>query len=851
MMMGGCPVDRLEAFLTVHAPANTLMPAKGKTPAAVHRFGSWSWDRWRSLRRLQSSSSSNSSDGSSSDGSGSDGSSSGGDKGSVGKSWTGDVCLLLQDLCVIDVDCRDAEARLEASFGPMLACAPKERTARGAHYWFRRSALCDSDGYYNARSEIIPGVDLKTRCRTGTSGILVVAPSTNKTWVTDREPWSDGIRLDPIPDELLMAVARPRHRRLKDVPFRFEDGEEARLTVSEGLMETLAYFEPFLTGDLKMHSSSPTPVPCTREEFENVVRIFECDCESIDDLEGLRLALKACAKLGATQKDLAAEGILDRVIMHADVLKHFPEANPRLARTPVDPIHVAPIVCDPPPTSIEMYRMWDGVSASRLPQTAVDDGLRGKVMVDEDLYDRCKQRIPIPVLELMKRFPLALAGGNALYSVSSPRSGIPPGSDWDLYLYGICGSCEDNVADSILADNVADSILADNVADSILADNVTDSILADNVADSILADNVADSILEDIDADSILADNVADSILEDIDAYITGLSSPEGRVYAAPPRRSRNAITYVLSGGPGAADSIIVQVVLQLFEEPSDIVRRFDLAPCKIVVWFDKRDDDEVVEMQIRVTHDWIESIRRMSIVLHRDAWNLMTLHRAVKYSHKGFRVYLPGVRSSALVAARPSPSTTVVRHRRSVINGYFAYRVCMSNAYINERCARRSCASSNMDVSDLLPRLLHVEAALGFKAPATTASLVASHKTISKFTRGYTPMAYDDACKITGKSYLYALLQKCEIVCRGVWYAAAATLLSSSAPAETEAKAAAKEAAAPQIAWRRGGRLSHPVDVFPLRSHMNVTSYYEQIGAGLLDMDLFASPMPPAPRAR
>jgi hypothetical protein len=87
-----------------------------------------------------------------------------------------DFALLLQTLCVVDVDSHALANVLEQTF-PILLNVARERTSKGVHYFFSRSPLADNDGYYDARSPVLNGVDFKSRTATGTGGVIVTAPT--------------------------------------------------------------------------------------------------------------------------------------------------------------------------------------------------------------------------------------------------------------------------------------------------------------------------------------------------------------------------------------------------------------------------------------------------------------------------------------------------------------------------------------------------------------------------------------------------------------------------------------------------------------------------------------------------
>jgi len=173
-------VTLLRDWLMDEAPTNVLIPTeKGKkAPKHCHKNDAWTWAKFDASWHVK------------------------------GIRWNSlyDVGILLRDLCVIDVDDLGICAELERDY-PELLRVPCEQTSKGMHYFFRRSALADTDGYYDGAAQVMKGVDFKSVCHNGTAGFVVVSPSTGKAWT--RPPWCNP--LEDIGDDLLKAVALPRH----------------------------------------------------------------------------------------------------------------------------------------------------------------------------------------------------------------------------------------------------------------------------------------------------------------------------------------------------------------------------------------------------------------------------------------------------------------------------------------------------------------------------------------------------------------------------------------------------------------------------------------------------------------
>ena len=183
-------LEKTESFLKANYPWCSLMPSRNKASAYVHRGMSASvrWEKWHTTGR--------------------------------GMCLAGEVCATLVllygphqgppfggvdsrgalgSLIVIDVDNEDLATDLTSRFPAILETAI-QKTKKGRHFIFRRSALCeekkvvDKAGaiHYPPRTPDDPDkspykIDIKTVCSTGTGGCLEVAPSPGKTWL--RPPW--------------------------------------------------------------------------------------------------------------------------------------------------------------------------------------------------------------------------------------------------------------------------------------------------------------------------------------------------------------------------------------------------------------------------------------------------------------------------------------------------------------------------------------------------------------------------------------------------------------------------------------------------------------------------------------
>lgn len=236
-------VASLAEWLRAKHENDVPIPCRNKRPLHAHAGGRWGWADFHAKAR-----------------------------GSLR-----DVGILLHNLCVVDVDDADVAAALEARF-PVLASTPRARTRKGVHYYFARSALADLDGYYDARSPPIDRVDFKTRCSNGTRGLILVPPSSDKTWIL--APWeTDAGDVRPIPDDLLEAVAAPSHRAL-DVRLVFVDDGGAALDVERNAwLPRCSYIEPLVDADGAdgiLAAGARLPIPCfSARTFGDLRRIMD------------------------------------------------------------------------------------------------------------------------------------------------------------------------------------------------------------------------------------------------------------------------------------------------------------------------------------------------------------------------------------------------------------------------------------------------------------------------------------------------------------------------------------------------------------------------------------------------
>ena len=223
---GRLQVDRLQAWLTEFAPSDQLMPVEDGSKIPMFKHASpaeWTLAklcRWRATRPSHTN-----------------------------------FAIILKAMCVVDVDNAAVASELESRF-PELARAPCEKTAKGMHYFFTRPALADTHGFYDARAPVLAAVDFKTRTSSGTGGVIVVSPSTGKSWI--RAPWSTTGPAPEMSETLLRSVAKARHPPRRIV-FTFADHPSRRVErVGCHHLASSPYVSMFTCGDLNDALESDT-----------------------------------------------------------------------------------------------------------------------------------------------------------------------------------------------------------------------------------------------------------------------------------------------------------------------------------------------------------------------------------------------------------------------------------------------------------------------------------------------------------------------------------------------------------------------------------------------------------------
>ena len=322
--------------------------------------------------------------------------------------------------------------------------------------------------------QVLKDCDFKSITRTGTGGIIVVAPSTDKDWV--RAPWD--VALTEISDALLKAVARPAEacssgaaaEELSEpagscagepsgtacapatvaapagvdadadaVRLSFEGDDDGDLVVSgarAGLVRKMDYVSALLSGRWHVESTKndmPTlQMPCQRAVFEEILCLLEkgeLSNERPPTVELLHAIEQTADMLGAPKR--TQHPLLERAAFWADLYQVCPdwwlESSEEQARM---------LGCSGADSDAALERITDELAQclgydpvhpknslwlfQELPHLLDPDrDIDLKVLMDHPC-EKLRAQLPEAVVSLLRLLPtcLAVAGGAVLGSVS-------------------------------------------------------------------------------------------------------------------------------------------------------------------------------------------------------------------------------------------------------------------------------------------------------------------------------------------------------------------------------------------------------------------------------------------------
>lgn len=593
-------VESLKRFLQKEYPNDVLIPIVPgeKRPLFAHKSpGSWSWqmfDDWVSRNT----------------------------------SCTWDIGILMKELCVIDVDSEQLVAELEQRF-PVLQKAPMEKTRKGRHYFFCRSALADANGFYDARSPVIQGVDFKTITRHCTSGVVVVAPSSGKQWI--RTPWGYTGGVPEIPDDVLVAVAVPIKLPVPRCVLQFSKGTRIVVNNSACVFH-MEYIVPFLTEDesgilqvLGDGKDPVIPIPdiVSADDFVTLLVAAEYGMlppERMPTTLATRDALASagdCLGLPMSMLRPALGVVFSAYSAHRDMTSiHEEWANVYLEERWISAVH-RKHAADDEATRFRCF-LADGSDAVN-----ADECLRSNHMVKLDGSVASGSKIDIlrRGVTMMHDQRWLFHTWPSIICLDQTLSGDAPLS-----------LCQDptSAAEQRLPGFVV-KLLRMFPEELVLAGGAAlDACCSEGVLES---DNQMDYDFFIQSSSRARAKEIVQSILN-----MSGVT---------PLCWSRTAITLQVSGDQHLkTDVLIVQVITRVFKTLQNMLMAFDMAPSKVAVF---SNSEGALEFMCMPT--FLASMRHMACWLHMDqsTWTRTCALRAFKYYAKGFEVFIPGLRRCAL----------------------------------------------------------------------------------------------------------------------------------------------------------------------------------------------------------
>ena len=104
---------------------------------------------------------------------------------------------------------------------------------------------------------------------------------------------------------------------------------------------------------------------------------------------------------------------------------------------------------------------------------------------------------------------------------------------------------------------------------------------------------------------------------------------------------TRNSVTFVQHGEK--RKPVVVQIILRLHGSAHDVLRSFDIAPSMVGArYVDGRLRAEALE-------EFVLAVRRCEFPINTTRWTPASAARVIKYSMRGLRAYVPGLRRSCL----------------------------------------------------------------------------------------------------------------------------------------------------------------------------------------------------------
>lgn len=698
-------------MLRAHRLRDVVMPVKRgtKRPMFVHKGGQWTWDAFAAFNTHMRSHALSAAGG--------------GATASACAEEPFDYCLILHDLCIVDFDHEDDADMFATRFAGFSAVrdAPRVKTRKGVHFWFRRTQEADRYGFFDGARQVHPRVDFKTVCRSGTGGVVMIPPSVDKAWLT---PVPD----DPpphVPLPVLCALARPScvappllHLRAEEdadaalppIVLRFcpesdpSVGPHLHALVTErAFLKRVSYFEPFF---------SDTDFIAPEHVAVRVRPKREAEAEPEPEPEpssSEEAVLLQCIHVPASKPAFLAllNWLLDKDkdSSSSDRDGHYVCAEEYGPALPTDAFisqvseTVRKLGVPDEPSALAWLR--EGIPQFRKDLWSLDAQWYAATET-ENAYANGRDT---PAHRLVDAFESCLSFSPMTYdndddndndNDSSGREATCHATD-DAFAYTPFPNTTECVIANARASACSSSLTTLRLfpgfrRPAVLAPGDSVVRCAGLVCDArvraalsrfpgtlwLAGGAVLDMVAAarpgtpqndyDLYLVGVADEGVADRIVRDVEAIL------QPRIT----HRTGCAITFLLDRPPGDGhgrkggrrEYVVVQFVLRLYGDAPEMLCSFDLPPCKVALTCTSTStstctSNQGVRCRVVYTHTWALSMRRMAFWVDPRCWSAASTIRVLKYVAKGFEAFLPGLPRRA--CACPSPAGSAAPPHPSV----------------------------------------------------------------------------------------------------------------------------------------------------------------------------------------
>lgn len=629
----GESVYSLATILASYFPNDILIPCKKgeKIPMFAHKYGIWNWEKfitfftnkykeWTMIPNKKKWNSPSD------------------------QYYSGvDIAIVLHDICVVDIDDPQLITDFENKFHHILQNVPIVQTKKGRHYYFKRSKFADEYGYFDGRAQKIKGIDFKTISKTGSGGIIMVPPSTDKMWISKGNPDDKYthpiLNIFEIPTEILQFVAVPQFTVSNDqkIVFRFNDGEFYN-TKANAIIQNMGILEPYFSED-GFTLEDPIDIPIQKDIFLEILSIIQnkrLNRKNVPTDDWLIQIINTIRFIGfKNQETLIQEVLYGIPHWQNNTYKMFPEwwskhviereekdkdlvDIKKIVQNDYNQTIFTPFRIDELPPDMTHDRLFATI-CNNVPHNQRPHGKKiGQSFIipdnDETPIDiQIDHRIDPRVQTILKTFSeqtnetgvtAFLAGGSTLQIMTHQHNEGFHNiiNDYDIYLVG---------NDEIPTIKSVNSVL--QTIQSILIPSSSQEFQM--IGKNEKQKSIKLRFLDQEDKGYFLAGKYAMTII-------------------IPPLNHDKLTTR-----QDQDKNVMVQIIFKRFAFKSQVLSGFDFSPCKIGISWDENSSS----WNVLASPTFLPSMKRMAFPIDLERWGYSSVHRVMKYFNKGFEIFLPG----------------------------------------------------------------------------------------------------------------------------------------------------------------------------------------------------------------